>query len=105
MRATIPGNSTVASANAAEWAPNLSLANGRLKPDWIEDWIRRPNDIQPGTRMPTYFDPRFFENSGPPDILDGDEDAQIRALVKYVLSLGDGSSRSSGSASGARGGQ
>jgi cytochrome c2 len=90
----------IAGGNAAEWAPNLSLANGRLKPDWIESWIREPNAIQPGTRMPTYFDPRFFDQTGPPDILGGDEDAQIRALVKYVLSLGEGSSSRSSGATG-----
>jgi hypothetical protein len=71
-----------------------------LKPDWIEEWIREPNTIQPGTRMPTYFDPRFFEDTGPPDILDGDEDAQIEVLVKWVLSLGSSSSGSSGSGAG-----
>lgn len=91
------------SDNASEWAPNLSLANGRLKPDWIEAWIREPSVIEPGTRMPTYFDPRFFADTGPPDILDGDEDAQIKALVKYVLSLGDSSSsRSRSSGAGGR---
>ena len=36
------------------------------------------------------------------DVLDGDEDAQIKSLVKYVLSLGDSSSSRS---SGAGGGQ
>jgi cbb3-type cytochrome oxidase cytochrome c subunit len=94
------GDSGTASANAAEWAPNLSLAAGRLKPDWIEAWIREPNTIQPGTRMPTYFDPRFFDQTGPPDVLGGDENAQIEALVKYVLSLGEGRSSSRSSAGG-----
>ena len=73
---------------ASQWAPNLTLANGRLKPQWIEDWLRNPQAIQPGTRMPTYFDPDYFDDSGPPDILDGDEEAQIRAVTKYVIGLG-----------------
>jgi len=98
------GSSGVASDNASDWAPNLSLANGRLKPDWIDAWIREPRAIDPDTRMPTYFEPRFFADSGPPDILDGDEDAQIKVLVKYVLSLGESSSSGSAS-SGAGGGQ
>jgi cytochrome c2 len=96
------GDGGAASANAAEWAPNLSLASGRLKPDWIESWIREPNAIQPGTRMPTYFDPRFFDQTGPPDILGGDENAQIKALVKYVLSLGEERSPSQPSGAGSR---
>ena len=81
------GDETI-SGPASQWAPNLSLANGRLKPDWIEDWMRDPNAIQPGTRMPTYFDPSSFDESGPPDILDGDENAQIRVVMKWVLDLG-----------------
>ena len=53
---------------ASQWAPNLGLASGRLKPQWIMDWIRNPQVIQPGTRMPTYYDPNEFDTSGPPDI-------------------------------------
>jgi len=74
---------------ASQWAPNLSLANGRLKPDWIVKWIENPTLIQPGTKMPTYFDPGGFDQAGPPDVLEGDEHAQIRALMKYVLALGN----------------
>jgi len=73
---------------ASQWAPNLSLANGRLQPDWIEDWMKDPQAIQPGTRMPTYFDPADYESSGPPDILGGDEDAQVRTIMKWVIDLG-----------------
>ena len=36
-------------------APNLQMANGRLRHDWINDWISRPDDWLPGTRMPTNF--------------------------------------------------
>ena len=50
--------------------------------------MRNPDVIQPGTRMPTYFDPSDFDSSGPPDILDGDEEAQIRAVMKWVIDLG-----------------
>ena len=70
------------------WAPNLSLSNGRLQPDWIEDWLKDPQAIQPGTRMPTYFDPADYASSGPPDILGGDEDAQVRTIMKWVIDLG-----------------
>ena len=36
-------------------APNLQMASTRLRNDWIQDWIRRPDEWMPGTRMPTNF--------------------------------------------------
>ena len=36
-------------------APNLQMAATRLRHDWINDWIRRPDEWMPGTRMPTNF--------------------------------------------------
>ncbi len=66
-------------------APDLSLARGRLKPDWVVDWLRDPNAIQEGTRMPTFF----YEGTSPePEILGGDAEKQILALRDYVFSLG-----------------
>lgn len=42
-------------ANTQSLAPNLTLAKLRLRHDWIADWIRRPDEMIPGTRMPTNF--------------------------------------------------
>jgi mono/diheme cytochrome c family protein len=39
----------------ANLAPNLQMASRRLRHDWINDWIRRPDEWMPGTRMPTNF--------------------------------------------------
>jgi cytochrome c2 len=39
----------------ASLAPNLQMAATRLRHDWISDWIRRPDEWMPGTRMPTNF--------------------------------------------------
>src|SRR5207237_4006188 len=36
-------------------APNLQLAHERLRPDWVLQWVRDPQKIFPGTRMPTFF--------------------------------------------------
>ena len=36
-------------------APNLSLVKQRLRYDWLHDWIKNPNQIAPGTRMPDNF--------------------------------------------------
>ncbi len=69
------------------WAPNLGLAAGRLKPDWIVKWITNPPALLPGTKMPVFFDPNSFDQSGPPDILDGDEHRQIKALRDYLLTI------------------
>jgi len=64
------------------WAPDLALAYQRLNPDWIVKWIADPQKLMPGTKMPSYYP------GGPPDILGGDEPAQMRALRDYILSLG-----------------
>ncbi len=39
----------------ASWAPDLTMARERLKADWIRDWLMDPQQIQPGTKMPTFF--------------------------------------------------
>lgn len=41
--------------DAASLAPPLTLSRPRLQHDWIPDLIRRPNEMIPGTRMPTNF--------------------------------------------------
>ena len=66
-------------------APNLALASGRLKPDWILDWLADPQKIQEGTRMPSYFPDM---QSPDPDILGGNSMDQIQALRDYVFSIG-----------------
>lgn len=69
------------------WGPNLALASKRLKPDWILEWIKNPPALLPGTKMPVFFDPENFADAGPPDLLDGDENRQIKALRDYLLLL------------------
>ena len=41
--------------------------------------------------MPTYFDPEYFDEMGPDDVLDGNEHEQIRALRDYILTIPDAS--------------
>jgi len=70
---------------AANLAPDLALAAHRLKPEWIEEWLRDPQKVQPGTAMPTFF----YEGQAPDEtILGGNAGEQIRALKTYVWSLG-----------------
>jgi len=64
------------------WAPDLALAHARLNPEWVIKWLHDPQKVMPGTKMPSFFP------GGPPDVLGGDDDAQIRALRDYIVSLG-----------------
>lgn len=62
-------------------APNLRFAKERLRPDWIVDWIRNPNRLQPGTKMPS-----FFPNAGiKVAILKGIQGAREGDLWTYTL--------------------
>ncbi|MFO1463854.1 MAG: c-type cytochrome [bacterium] len=67
------------------WAPNLAYAHNRIRPQWLNKWVRNPSALVPGTRMPGYYPE---PNSGPKDILDGDDERQINALVHYIMSIG-----------------
>ena len=63
-------------------APDLTLARERLKPDWMVQWLKDPQVLQPGTMMPTFFP----EGQTPfHDILDGDTMKQIQAIKDYLL--------------------
>ncbi|MBM4166457.1 MAG: c-type cytochrome [Ignavibacteria bacterium] len=71
-------------------APNLALAHERLKPEWIIDWLKNPEAIQPGTRMPQFFP---FDEKGNPsaiytEYLDGDAHKQMIAIRDYLWNLG-----------------
>jgi len=64
------------------WAPDLTLARQRLNPNWILKWLKDPQKVQPGTKMPSFYP------GGPEDILGGKEDLQIEALRDYLMSIG-----------------
>jgi cbb3-type cytochrome oxidase cytochrome c subunit len=80
---TTPGE-----ASTSDLAPNLSLARGRLKPEWIVDWLADPGKIQEGTRMPTFWPDG---QSALPDVLGGDARKQMMSVRDYVISLGHSS--------------
>ena len=62
---------------------------GRLKPDWIEQWVTSPEGSWPGNGVPD--SPWEVEDAGPyPAHADGDVATQMRALRDYVLTLGRG---------------
>jgi len=64
------------------WAPDLALARQRLNPNWILKWLKDPQKVQPGTKMPSFYP------GGPDNILGGKDDRQIEALRDYLLTLG-----------------
>jgi len=75
------------SGSPDSWAPDFGIAKKRLRPEWILKWLADPTALLPGTKMPTYYDPKTFDTAGPEDVLSGDEHAQIRALRDYLLTL------------------
>jgi mono/diheme cytochrome c family protein len=66
------------------WAPDLTMARQRLNPQWIVKWLKDPQKVQPGTKMPSFYP------GGPDNILGGKEDLQIEALRDYLMTLGRG---------------
>jgi cytochrome c2 len=73
----------------SELAPDLGMAQTRLRPEWILAWLQDPQKYQPGTRMPD-----FFPEAAVPSILNGDPALQVVALRNYIYSLGRGNQAS-----------
>ncbi|KHE93894.1 MAG: cytochrome c [Candidatus Scalindua rubra] len=68
----------------SDWAPDLSVARDRLKPDWIVDWLIDPQLKQPGTKMPKFFREGVFQ-----DIFPGTPEEQAVALKDLLMNLPD----------------
>src|SRR6266850_324941 len=69
-------------------APNLLLAKERLRPDWIIPWLKNPQALLDGTRMPSFWD--FSDEAhptSPSKLFDGDAKEQIDALRDYLMHL------------------
>lgn len=71
------------------WAPDLAMARERLNPDWIVEWIKNPQALMPGTRMPAFYDFSDDSRDGPDDVLSSDLE-QVKALRDYLLTLHSG---------------
>ena len=72
------------------WAPDFNLARSRLNPQWIIKWLKDPQKVQPGAKMPSFFP------GGPEDILGGKDDKQIEAMRDYIMLLGKRGSTAGG---------
>jgi mono/diheme cytochrome c family protein len=79
----------------ANLAPDLRMAPERLNPDWILQWLKRPSDIVPGTRMPAFWPdyPKSFYTQ-----MNGDAEAQIRAIRDHLMTFRGGPSPKVGAA-------
>jgi mono/diheme cytochrome c family protein len=73
------------------WAPDLGMAHRRLNPAWIVRWLHNPQAVQPGTKMPSFYeeDANGKASGGPDDILEGNNEKQIHALADYLMVLGN----------------
>jgi mono/diheme cytochrome c family protein len=82
----------------ANLAPDLRMAPERLNPDWILDWLKKPSDILPGTRMPAFW-PDYPKSFYPH--LNNNAEAQIRAIRDYLMTFKGGPSPKRGGSAGA----
>jgi mono/diheme cytochrome c family protein len=73
----------------ANLAPDLRMAPERLNPDWILQWLKKPSDILPGTRMPAFW-PDFPKSYYPE--ANGSAEAQIKAIRDHLLTFRGGPS-------------
>jgi cbb3-type cytochrome oxidase cytochrome c subunit len=70
-------------------APDLRMAHERLQADWILNWLKKPSDILPGTRMPAFwpdFPKSYYSQLG------GNAEAQIHAIRDYIETFRGGPS-------------
>jgi len=84
------------SGDPQTWAPNLALSKERLRPDWLVEWFRNPQEIMPGTKMPKPYIPSKEELSTSDasevfgnDLMQfsGKEDDILKGLTNYVYTI------------------
>jgi mono/diheme cytochrome c family protein len=75
-----PSGNVMPTTPQTQWGPNLAMAHRRLQPQWVIEWLRNPQSIQPGTRMPNFF----YDGETP---LTEDPEGDIRALRNYLWTL------------------
>lgn len=73
------------SGKPEDWAPDLNRIRHRFRPNFFLKWFADPNRYRPNTKMPEFFPD---EESGPDDVLEGDELRHMAAIRDYLMSLG-----------------
>jgi len=89
------GNTIPPGKSPEDMAPNLQLAQGRLRPDWVLLWLKDPQAIAPGVSMPS-----FFSNYPKSDYkeLNADAKAQIQAIRDHLFVTVGGGARTTAAA-------
>jgi len=82
-------------ADLSSAAPNLFNVHERLKPEWVVEWLKNPNDLMPDTRMPGFW-AQPEDISPVPAYFHGDSKKQREALRNYLFSLGGASTEPEG---------
>ena len=67
-------------------APNFAYVTSRLRDEFYHRWVRNPQRVEPGTRMPSFAD--ADGKTAIKDPFDGDAAKQYEAIRHYLL-LGD----------------
>ncbi|MBI3126309.1 MAG: c-type cytochrome [Candidatus Tectomicrobia bacterium] len=78
-----PGQRPAAGLSVQELGPDLGLARARLNPDWVLRWLKTPQAIQPGTKMPNFF----YDDAGQP--LDENAEKMMIGVRDYVMQAGE----------------
>ena len=82
--------------DASTWAPNLAMTKDRLNPEWVKEWLRDPQTMMPGTKMPAPFLPTEdlltvdgAENDWGKELvkMNGDTEAMLDGLRDYMWSI------------------
>jgi mono/diheme cytochrome c family protein len=76
-----PSGSVLPESEPTQWGPDLNMARTRLRPEWVPAWLKNPQAIQPGTRMPNFF----YDEDTP---LTENPDQDMLDLRNYLWSLG-----------------
>ncbi|MEZ4816136.1 MAG: c-type cytochrome [Bdellovibrionota bacterium] len=74
-------------------APNLKNVKARLRPEWVVRWIKDPNAIMPGTRMPQLWPPLDPDDPKSahvalPGFFEDDAHVQMQKIRDYVFQYG-----------------
>lgn len=78
----VRGDVTPEGGGPSDWAPDLLRASKRLKPGWIARWLKNPQLIQPGTKMP-----RFFRKGAFQEIFPGTPEEQIESIKDLLMNF------------------
>jgi len=68
------------------WGPDLQLAAGRLRPQWMREWIYYPPDFMPGTKMPSFFARERFTGDRAAHVGAADK-VVVDALLRYLVHM------------------